>query len=207
MRFDPAGGLAELDQTGKGKPLFMKGTAIDTGADGIIAWGRWVDGQSKVNDASGNGKGNIASLQYFAYQASPTQAVAASFGSFASTAATVTNAGTLVATGTSNGSYGTLNINFPAASGGVATYGLTVPVAGQTFTLAGIGVQTSPYGFAGVSLISSTGSACALACTGSLGNNVSVIGLVGGAQGNRAGVTYGFNSGLGNVSGVIVFKR
>ena len=48
---------------------------------------------------------------------------------------------------------------------------------------------------------------CLGGCTGSLGNNVSVIGQIAGKQGTEAGVTYGFDSRIGNVSGVIVFKH
>ena len=84
---------------------------------------------------------------------------------------------------------------------------LTVPVAGQTFKLTGTATQTSISTFSGISTITSTGTGCQGGCTGSLGNNVSVIGQLAGAQGTSAGVLYGFDSRLGNVSGVIVFRR
>lgn len=204
--FDANGGLVEL--TGAtGSKIMEKGTAIDPGADGIVAWGRWVDGQSKVKDASGNGKGNLATLHYFAFEGSPTLPVVGAFSSFASTAPTVQSGGQLVATGVANGPTGALNVAFLSIIGGLATYNLSVPVAGQTFSLVGTATQTSQFGFAGGSLISSTGSACSGGCTGSLGSNNSVIGMIGGTSGNRVGVNYGFDSRIGNVSGVIVFKR
>lgn len=207
MTFDGTGGLQELDVTGKGQPILHKGTAIDAGADGTVAWGRWVDGQSKVDGTTGTGKGNIASLHYFAFLGSPTLPVLGAFSSFASTAPTVTSAGTLVATGTANSATGSLNVAFLTAVGGTASYKLSVPVAGQTFSLSGLAVQTSAYGFSGVSAITSSGLGCTGGCVGTLGNNVSVIGLVGGSLGNRAGISYGFDSQLGNIAGVIVFKR
>ena len=81
------------------------------------------------------------------------------------------------------------------------------PVAGQTFSLTGQAAQISTFGFAGVSDIRSTGTGCNGGCAGSLGNNISVRGLVGGSASNRVGVTYGFDSRIGNVSGVIVFRH
>ena len=106
-----------------------------------------------------------------------------------------------------NGASGTFNASLQLQLGGKASYSLTVPVAGQTFSLVGVATQTSSSGFSGVSLISSTGAGCQGGCTGSLGNNISVIGQIAGASGTQAGVLYGFDSRIGNVSGVIIFKR
>jgi hypothetical protein len=207
--YDANGGLTQLNFNAQDdKKILDKGTAVDTGSDGVVAWGRWTDGQAKVNDASGSGKGNLATLHYFTFAGSPSLPVLGSFSAFASTAPTVTSGGNLVATGAVNGASGTVNVAFLAVAGGTASYRLSVPVPGQTFTLSGLALQTSTFGFSGVSAISSTGSGCLLlGCTGSLGNGVSVIGLVGGADASRVGVTYGFDSRIGNVSGVIVFKR
>ena len=215
------GGLLELENASTGKTIIEKGTPTDVGANGVIAWGRWIGGQSKVKSSSGNSgngnsngsggddgaKGNLATLHYFAVNATPSGAVSGRFTSFASTAPTVQSDGKLVATGTVNSATGTVTASLSLLTGGTASYSLTVPVAGQTFSLVGVGTQTSSSGFSGISLITSTGTGCLGGCTGSLGNNVSVIGQIAGAQGTQAGVAYGFNSRLGNVSGVIVFKR
>jgi len=209
--FDKKGGLQNLDAVagkgGKGgKNVLQGGVTVDPGADGIVAWGRWIKGTSNVNDASGSGMGDIATLHYFAFVGQPSLPVQGSFNSFASTAPTVMSDGDISAVGTLNAAGGSINVNFPGATGGTATYSLVVPVAGQSFSLTGSANQISNFGFAGVSDIRSSGSGCNGGCTGSLGNNISVQGLVGGSAGNRVGVTYGFDSRIGNVSGVIVFR-
>lgn len=208
--FDSKGGLIEADNATTGKATFEKGVATDVGADGTIAWGRWTGGQSKVKGTgpgNGVGDGNLATMHYFAIEATPVGATVGQFTSFASTSPTVQSGGKLVATGTVNSASGTFLASLKLQTGGTASYALTVPVPGQTFTLVGVASQTSASGFSGVSLITSTGSGCFGGCTGSLGNNVSVIGQIAGTQGTQAGVLYGFDSRLGNVSGVIVFKH
>lgn len=209
--FDVNNGLLSLDDASGARKLIEKGTPTDVGVNDAIAWGRWTDGQSKVRGGSGPGNGvgngNLATLHYFAARSTPTGSTTGKFTSIGSTAPTVQSGGQLVATGTVNGPSGTFTAALLLRANGGANYLLSVPVAGQTFTLTGVAQQTSISTFAGVSVISSTGTACATGCTGSLGNGVSVIGQIAGAQGSHAGVLYGFNSRLGNVSGVIVFKR
>ncbi|MDB5848312.1 MAG: hypothetical protein JWP29_2064, partial [Rhodoferax sp.] len=112
----------------------------------------------------------------------------------------------LVSTGIENAAAGTLQVTFPTIAAGVATFQLTVPVSGQTFSLNGTALQTNIYGFAGPALITSTGSGCASLCTGALDAGNAVRGMVGGTGSSRAGLVYGFNSGLGTVSGAMVFK-
>ena len=208
---DGQGGLLELKDATTGRTLFEKGTPTDSGSDGALAWGRWVGGQSKVKGNSGPGNGvgdgNLATQHYFIASSTPTGPTAGLFTSFASTAPTVQSSGNLMSTGTVNSARGSFTAALILQSTGTATYSLTVPVGGQTFTLTGVATQTTLTTFSGVSLITSTGLGCLGGCTGSLGNNISVIGQIAGTQGNQAGVLYGFDSRLGNVSGVIVFKR
>lgn len=211
-KFNAQGGLLELEDPSTGKTLMEKGTPTDAGANGVIAWGRWIGGQSKVHGATGNGEGvgngNLSTLHYFTVTEAPSGPTVGTFTSFASTAPTVQSNGKLVATGTVNSAGGTFTAALLLQTNGGAKYTLTVPVPGQTFSLVGVATQTSPSTFSGVSQITSTGTGCAGGgCTGSLGNNVSVIGQIAGSQGAHAGVIYGFDSRLGNVSGVIVFKR
>jgi hypothetical protein len=210
-KFDPQRRLTELNDPTTGKPVFEKGKATDTASDGAIAWGRWTDGESKVHgtrdDDNGIGNGHVATLHYVVTTATPTEPAVGRFTSFASTSPTVQAHGKLAATGTVNSASGNFTATLNLQNTGSANYLLTVPVAGQVFTLTGVATQTSLSTFAGVSTITSTGFGCVGGCTGSLGNNVSVIGQIAGDTGNRAGVVYGFDSRLGNVSGVIVFKR
>lgn len=210
--FEAQGGLVQLDNATSGKKMFEKGKVTDAGADGVIAWGRWTGGDSKIKGAKGEGKdavgdGKVTTLHYFATVSTPTGPTSGLFASFASTSPTLQSDGKLVATGTVNSATGSFSASLNLQMNGGASYSLTVPVPGQTFSLAGVASQTSASGFSGVSIISSTGSGCAGGCTGSLGNNVSVIGQVAGTQGTQAGIVYGFDSRIGNISGVIVFKH
>lgn len=200
--FDAQGGLLAFDDS-SGRKLLERGVPTDVGSNGVLSWGRWTDG--KVN---GTGTSNVATLHYFTLSSVPTGPTAGLFTSFASTAPTVQSSGTVVATGTVNGATGTVTAALLLNILGTATYSLSVPVSGQTFTLTGTATQTTLTSFSGISLITSTGGGCPLlGCTGSLGNNVSVIGQVAGSTGSNIGVLYGFDSRLGNISGVIVFKR
>jgi hypothetical protein len=207
VTFDAQGALLEVDDVTTGHRIVEKGTPVDANADGVIAWGRWTGGKSKVDDTTGAGKGNLSILHYFAVQTVPTIATFGTFTSFASTAPTVQSGGNLVATGVVNSATGSFDASIVLILGGNATYSLHVPVAGQTFSLAGVASANGASAFSGVSTITSTGTGCTGGCTGSLGNNVSVIGQIGGVSSSRAGVLYGFDSTLGNVSGVIVFKH
>lgn len=208
--------LSEVrERDGAGKKLLHKGTAVQAHSDGNVAWGRWTDGRYNTgpgpddddDDGPGGGKGHTRALHYFTFAGTPTLPVLRSFDAFASTAPTVTSArGQLVATGSENAATGSLRVTFPGATGGFATFSLSVPVADQTFSLSGTAAQTGGFGFAGAARISSTGSGCATGCTGALGNGAAVRGMVGGANSARAGLLYGFHSGLGTVTGAVVFK-
>jgi hypothetical protein len=208
-QFD-GGALTDLQEKAKGgKKLLDGGTVVNARSDGIVAWGRWTDGKSDVKDdgdKGDKGKGDVTMLHYFTFAGTPALPIVKAFASFGSTAPTITSNGRVVAVGQENAATGTLNITFPTASSGFATYKLAVPVAGQTFSLTGTAAQTGGFGFAGGSVISSNGSACAPRCAGSLASGNAVQGLVGGTGNSRAGINYGFTSGLGNVAGAIVFK-
>lgn len=203
--------LAEVrERDGSGKRLLHAGTPVQAHSDGNVAWGRWTDGRYRAgsdDDDDDNGKGRTRALHYFTFAGTPTLPVVRSFSSFGATAPTVTSArGQLVATGTENAATGSLRVTFPGATGGFATFNLSVPVADQTFSLSGTAAQTGTFGFAGGAAIRSTGNGCSAGCTGALGNGAAVRGMVGGAGSSRAGLLYGFNSGLGTVTGAVVFK-
>ena len=188
----------------KGKQFLERPKLAESHADGSIAWGRWTDGKG---DAEGVAKGELSSLHYFTFDGTPTLPVLKSFSSFGSTATTVTAArGQVVAVSAENAASGTLQVTFPGANGGFASYNLSVPVSDQTFSLAGTARQTGTYGFTGPAQITSTGNGCARGCAGALGGGDAVRGMVGGPGSSRAGLVYGFNSGLGTVSGAMVFK-
>ncbi|RZJ12766.1 MAG: hypothetical protein EOP39_02645 [Rubrivivax sp.] len=207
-KFNARGEVVELNDTDD-KKLFEKGLPTDTGSNEAISWGRWTDGQSKVKGTGGPGvaNGNLATMHHFTVTGAPIGATTGQFTSIASTSPTVQANGKLVATGSVNGATGAFTAALTLNTTGTASYTLTVPVSGQTFTLTGVANQTSLSTFAGVSVISSTGTGCNGGCNGTLGGNVSVIGQLAGSAGTHAGVLYGFDSRLGDVSGVIIFKR
>jgi hypothetical protein len=203
-------GLVEVrERDDSGKKLLEKGDVAAAHSDGSIAWGRWTDGKRDIDndDDDDDAKGDLRTLHYFSFAGTPTLPVLKSFASFGSTATTLTSArGQLLGTGAENAAGGTLQVTFPGSAGGFATFRLQVPIADQTFSLAGTAQQTGTYGFAGPAQITSSGSGCASRCTGALGSGNAVRGMVGGTGSSRAGLVYGFNSGLGTVSGAMVFK-
>ena len=202
-------GLTQVQEAqDSGKKLLDKGTPVQAHSDGNVAWGRWTSGKHSADDANGlKGDGDVDALHYFTFAGTPTLPVLKTFASFASTATTVTsNKGVLLATGAENAASGTLTVTFPGPLGGFASYNLAVPVSGQTFTLSGTALQSNVYGFAGGATIASNGNGCAAGCAGVLANGTAVQGMVGGSSSGRAGLVYGFSSGLGNVTGAMVFK-
>lgn len=197
--------LTELrDKDDSGKKYLEKPSLAETHSDGIVAWGRWTDGKRNIDD---NAKGDVNALHYFTFAGSPTLPILKSFSAFGSTATTViSSTGVLGAVGAENAAGGSLQVTFPSIAGGYATYNLTVPIAGQTFSLAGTALQTGTYGFAGPALINSTGNGCTNGCAGALGAGNAVRGMVGGTGSSRAGLVYGFTSNMGQVTGAMVFK-
>ncbi|MFN0163453.1 MAG: FecR domain-containing protein [Burkholderiales bacterium] len=183
------------------------GASTDFGADGVIAWGRWTSGNSTLSGASGP----ITSVQYIsALNANAaTIPIVRAFTSFASSAPTiVSGAGALVAVGTPNSVTGAMTVNFPATSGGSVTYNLSIPVAGQTFTVNGTAAQFSTTAFLGsTSTITSSTSLCAGGvCVGNIPFGNAFSGVITGAGATRAGGVFGFNSTLGKVAGSVVFQ-
>lgn len=203
MSYDAGGGLVSYTDCCSG-PAFTGGTLAESGADGLIAWGRWSAGLY--------GSSALGSLQYVT--SSTTQAssmpVVRGYASFASTAPVLSSSsGATLAVGTSNSVTGTLNVNFTGSSGGTVSYALSVPLAGETFSINGSAAQYGTTKFLGTSSsISSTGAGCSSACAGVIPFADAFQGFITGPAGERAGGTYGFSApGLGGtVSGAIVFK-
>ncbi|MCE2950101.1 MAG: FecR domain-containing protein [bacterium] len=187
---------------------YTGGVVADFGADGVVAWGRWTGGTS-THPSTG---GAIAIQHYVTGLSTPASVLntlSRAYVSFASTAPTALLNGVVTA-GTPNSASGTLSLNFPA---GTAAYSLTVPVAGFTFSLNGTGsfvnnaFNSGDRRFLGGGTISSTGAGCTPSCTGTIPFGPNVMGLVFGANGERANLNYGFNSpAAGKVSGAVVFR-
>ncbi len=181
------------------------GVVPDFGADGIIAWGRWTGGNSTFPSSAGA----VANLQYIAALNANVASIpiVRGFTSFASTAPTAVSGGVVVQVGTPNSVTGNMNVNFTGGAGGTVTYLLNVPLAGQTFTINGSAGQFSTTAFLGTSsTITSTGGGCLPACVGNIPFSNAFGGVITGVGATRAGGVYGFDSGLGKVSGAVVFR-
>jgi FecR protein len=206
LTYDAQGRL--LSFSDGSQPLSYSTTAANVAefdADGIIAWGRWSSGTKSYYS-------NNTSLTHFNYIAGVSGAAVPIVGTytvFASTAPVAVDYGTgaVLAVGASNTVTGSMNINFPGATGGSLTYNLNVPLSGQTFNLTGTANQYSGTNFLGAtSTITSTGGACSGVCTGAVPYGNAIQGAVYGTGNTRVGAQYGFNSGLGTVTGAVVLR-
>jgi hypothetical protein len=190
-----------------GRRLLEQGSPVGAQADGVIAWGRWSDGRADFKDGAAAGDGQVRALHYFGFAQPGSGPVLQTYNAFASTAPTVTSStGVLLSTGVENTAGGVLRVALPTGTAGLATFNLSVPVASQTFSVSGVAPRTGTHSFAGSGVIRSDGTGCAAGCSGALAGGNTVQGVVGGAGNTRAGVVYGFSSGVGLVSGAIVFK-
>lgn len=204
--FDGAGKLSEFRADGPGSNKFKDGAPSEFGYDGVVTWGRWMNGKSDMDLL----KGDLEVMHYFAFTGTPSIPVVKAYASFASTAPVLTSSsGNVLAVGATNSATGTLNVNFTGPAGGTATYALQVPISGNTFSLTGTATQSGTYGFVGRGVVSSSllSLGCLITCSGALPGGNSVQGAVGGTGNTRAGIDYGFNSLAGKVTGAIVFKQ
>jgi hypothetical protein len=203
VTFHPDGALAQFIDGGTPANNFTAGVSSDFGADGIIAWGRWTSGdRAGVPQLTMNYAANLSA------NAVTAASIVRGYVAFASTAPTITSAGSIVATGAPNSVTGTMAVNFPNLTGGGSlTYVLNVPVAGQTFNINGSATQFVGTAFLGsASTITSTGAGCTPSCTGNMPFANALQGFFTGANAERAGANYGFASQLGQVTGAVVFR-
>jgi hypothetical protein len=185
---------------------YTAGVSSDFGSDGIIAWGRWTGGLGQ----SGQPLSTMAYVANVSANNVTASGIVRGYASFASSAPIITSGGSIVATGAQNSVTGSLTVNFAsiAGGGGTLSYALSVPVAGQTFSLTGNAAQLGTgTGFLGTtSTITSSGAGCASSCTGNIPFGDAFQGVFTGSAAERAGGIYGFNSQLGKVSGSVVFQ-
>lgn len=204
LTFNAAGALTQSIDCCTSVNNYTAGVSPDFGADGIIAWGRWTSGLR-------GGTTPLLTMNYttnLSANAVTAPSIVRGYASFASTAPTVTLGGSLVATGAPNSVTGTMTVNFPSLTGGGSlSYALSIPVAGQTFSINGSANQFSGTGFLGTtSTIASTGAGCTPTCTGNVPFGNAIQGFFTGASAQRAGANYGFNSQIGQVTGAVVFR-
>lgn len=178
----------------------------DFGSDGIVAWGRWNGGNTTY---SGNPTASLSHLTYVTGNTGAAVPIVGTYTAFGSTSPLVINSsnGGVLQVGTSNAVTGSMNVNFTGPSGGSLSYNLNIPVGGQTFNMVGTANQYAGTNFLGnTSNISSSGSGCSATCTGLIPYGDAIQGAFFGAGNSRAGAQYGFSSGVGNISGAVVFR-
>ena len=210
LTFAGSGELTQFSDSTYPLSGFSGGTVAEYGADGIIGWGRWINGNH--TDSAGNPT-PLASMNYVASLSSTAVTatnITGTYNVFASTSPVVTSGGSVVSTGTPNSVTGSLTVNFtnPGTGGGLS-YSLNIPVAGQTFSISGTAQQYANTSFLGnpSASITSTGGGCYPSCTGSIPYGDAIQGFFTGSAAERAGANYGFVSGIGNVTGAVVFKQ
>jgi len=188
---------------------FISPSVLESHADGIVAWGLWNGGTATGGYASQIGS-NIAALAYVvSLNSAATPGVLLNnlrdtFSVVASTSPIAVSGGAIVARGAPNTVSGTLNVDFPASS---ATYTLQIPLAGQTFSIAGSARRLGTGGaFLGnSSTITSSAGRCGSGCVGAVPLGDAIQGFITGPNAERAAATYGFVSLLGKVTGGVVY--
>jgi hypothetical protein len=184
------------------------GNFSDFGSDGIIAWGRWNGGTTTTGNPA-TPVGSLSHLTYVTGNAGAAVPIVGTYSVFGSTSPLVIDGsnGGVLQVGTPNSVTGNMNVNFTGNSGGTLSYNLNIPVAGQTFIMNGNANQYSTVSFLGAnSSISSSGSACSNGCSGIIPYGDAIQGAFFGAGNTRAGAQYGFSSGIGKITGAVVFQ-
>ncbi|NJS37631.1 MAG: FecR domain-containing protein, partial [Brachymonas sp.] len=208
LTFDAEGRLLEfVDGTGYYGYRTTAATISDFGSDGIIAWGRWNGGTKTdgINPTTG-----LSHFNYVTGNSGAAVPIVGTYTVFGSTAPVAINSSTggVSIVGASNSVTGSMSINFPGTSGGSVSYNLAIPLGGQTFNLTGSAAQYANTNFLGTSsTITSTGGACANACSGTIPYGDAIQGAVFGSGNTRVGAQYGFSSGIGVVTGAVVLKQ
>lgn len=195
LTFNGSGGLVKIENPSWN--LSTTGPLAETYADGLVAWGRWVDGTTTMNGPTTN----LVALNYVAGVPIPSSGTAkASYTVFGSTAPTAVSGGPLVV-GTPNQVTGTITV-----SGSTITFSLSnIKIAGHTYAITGsTGFYATSAMLGGGTVTGSNG--CDAGCAGNITNAGATQGWFFGAAGERAAMNYGFTSTLGNVSGAVVFK-
>ncbi|MDP2811640.1 MAG: hypothetical protein Q8O34_15990, partial [Rhodocyclaceae bacterium] len=179
--------------SGSGTDTVTAGATTGALSDGIVGWGRWSSG-TYVDSGSSGSTYALSNVHYVVGLPTPSadpvwsSGVTASYALLGYTLPTRSTDG-LTGTGAVTGS---LTVNFATSVVGLS---LGVPFNGtnHSFT-AGSGsvVNSSTAGFSG-SLMGGSGG--------------SFSGFLAGANASRAGLVYGFDDGVGTVSGAATFKR
>ncbi len=190
------GGLSNFTAYG-GTESMTQGTPVGMLTDGIIGWGRWIDGTF----FDGTEGGSMQHVHYVVgMPTSPVEMASltgtANFTLMGYTFPTAWDGstftfGTQPITGTLTANFGTGNIMGD----------LGVPLGANTYSTSWNGIIAGA-SFAGTGSVSSTGADCSCSC------GSSVVGFFSGANAARAGLVYEFNgTTYGDIHGAAVFKK
>jgi FecR protein len=212
LTFDQEGRLLEFVDSTSGDGYRATAASIsDFGSDGIIAWGRWNGGNTTTYFGSST-TGSISHFSYVTGNSGAAVPIVGTYNVFGSTAPVVIDAvtGGVALVGASNSVTGSMQINFPGATGGSLTYNLAIPLAGQIFNLTGTAAQYGGTSFLGNygagNQATSTGTGCNSGCTGIIPYGNFIQGAIFGAGNTRVGAQYGFSSDIGKVTGAVVLR-
>jgi hypothetical protein len=182
-------------------------------SDNFVTMGR-VKG--KINNQ------NFDSLTYIAGNATPAanllqlanQNSALQYNVIASTSPVLSNASRTLAVGAPNTVTGNLSVNFATYA---YQYGLNIPIGNLTYSLTGADTLTAgSANFSSNANISSNlnNIGCLAGCSGLLldsnGDTASIVGRFIGSNAERAGIQYGFTTGITNteaLTGSIILER
>lgn len=178
------------------------GTAsvTDSGNDGTIAWGRWVEGT--ISNVGGStytqGFSGVNSMHYVI--GTPTTANDMLALSTFNVTATYSLLGGTQPTSSSAG-IGTLNSGSLTANFGTGTVGVNLGISfasAGSFAIAGSGLTISGSGFGGTAGVAGGGTT----------STANIQGFFAGAGASRAGLGYDFYTGVtGDVNGAAAFKQ
>ncbi|HNQ57382.1 MAG TPA: FecR family protein [Candidatus Desulfobacillus denitrificans] len=183
---------------------YVQGTAVGMLTDGILGWGRWIDG-TYVDGLEGG-----TSMQHVHYVVGrPTPLSDMNALQLGNVTASYTLSGYTYPTAwdsyTSTFTFGTqpisgsLTANFGA---GTVDGSLSVPMGVNTYSTSWSGSIIAGASFGGYGSVSSTGSDCGCAC------GASVAGFFAGANAARAGLGYEISGTVyGDIHGAAVFSK
>ncbi len=201
------GGLSNFSNIYGEEETFTQGTPVGMLTDGIIGWGRWIDGTTTFD---GNEGGTISeNMQHFHYVVGmPTPWADMYALSQGGVTATYTLMGYTYPTAWNGSTFtfgtqpisGSLTVNFGSGSG---TGSLTVPMGANIYSASGFGFDVGgSASFSALGSATSDGGDCVSGCS------VNAAGFFAGAMAARAGLVYKIlATNYGNIHGAAVFKK
>jgi hypothetical protein len=201
------GTLAAFTEGSAGQVTITQGAPVGMLTDGIIGWGRWIDGTFSDDCGTSCPFDDAGNMQHVHYVVGmPTPLADMNALQIANTTATYTLMGYTYPTAWDGSAFtfgtqpitGSLTADF--GSGNVSG-SLGVPMGSNVYSSSWSG-SISGSGFTGSGGVTSTGSDCSCSC------GSSIDGFFAGANAARAGLAYEFSgTDYGDIHGAAVFKK